>query len=73
MKLNKKSFKHVNLALIIFFIAFTGWEAHVFKLWVVDILGKAKVCDEIKCREIQEMATELDDYKLPPIKKKVGG
>lgn len=65
MKINKKAFKHVNLALVIFFIAFTGWEAHIFKLWVVDILGKAKVCDEVNCRGIQSMAKELDDYKLP--------
>ena len=70
MKLNRKAFKQVNLALVIFFIAFTGWEAHVFKLWVVDILGKAKVCDETRCREIQSMSIELDDYKLPVKEKK---
>ena len=54
-----------NLALICFVSAFIGWESHVFKLWVVDILGKAKVCDETNCLEILQISKELNNYNIP--------
>jgi hypothetical protein len=57
--------KKISICLICFFLIFIGWELHVFKLWVSDIMFRAKLCDETNCVKINKLAKELDNYELP--------
>ena len=59
------NWKEISLTLACLFLLFTGWEMHVFKLWVADVLNRANICDETNCQEMLKLSQELNNYNLP--------